>query len=58
VHVIGGHLTGAPLPVSPEAISVQSIANAPGTTRSFAAGFTHARFDPISGVRAVLLQIN
>ncbi len=39
-------------------LSVQSIANVPGTTRSFAAGFTHARFDPISDVRAVLLQVN
>jgi hypothetical protein len=37
---------------------VQSIATVPGTIRSFAAGFTHARFDPISGVRAVLLQVN
>jgi hypothetical protein len=58
MHVTGGHLTQAPLPVSPEEVSVQSISNAPGTTRSFAAGFTHARFDPTSGVRAVLLQVN
>jgi len=58
IHVTGGHLTDAPLPVSPDEVSVQSIATVPGTTRSFAAGFTHARFDPISGVRAVLLQIN
>ena len=48
----------APLPVSPEVISVQSIANVPGTARSFAAGFTHARFDPSFPVRAVLLQVN
>ena len=26
--------------------------------RSFAAGFTHARFGPAFGVRAVLLQVN
>jgi len=58
MHVVGGQLTQAPLPVSRDEVSVGSIANAPGTTRSFAAGFTHARFDPISGVRAVLLQVN
>jgi hypothetical protein len=58
MHLTGGHLTPAPLPVSPEEASVQSIANVPGTTRSFAAGFTHARFDPTFNVRAVLLQVN
>ena len=58
VHFTGGHLHQAPLPVSPEEAIVQAIANVPGTTRSFAAGFTHARFDPASSVRAVLLQVN
>ena len=58
MHYAGGHLTAAPLPLSPENISVQSIANAPGTARSFAAGFTHARFDPSFNVRAVLLQVS
>jgi hypothetical protein len=56
MHFTGGHLTTAPLPVSRDEVSVASVANAASTARSFAGGFTHARFDPASGVRAVLLQ--
>ena len=58
MHFTGGHLTPAPLPVSPEEVFRAVHRERPRHDPVLRGGFTHARFDPTFDVRAVLLQVN
>jgi hypothetical protein len=56
MHYANGKLTRSPLPVGGQRITIEAVANIPGTTRALAGGVTHAPHNPGSGLVAVILQ--
>jgi hypothetical protein len=56
MHFADGKFTRSPLPVSGERITIEAVANIPGTTQALAGGWTHAPHNPGRPTAAVVLQ--
>jgi hypothetical protein len=56
LHYVGGHLTVASLPDSPNKLNVNAVALVPGTSQVLAVGDTHDAANPGAGVVGVILQ--
>ena len=57
VHYSGGKLTTAVLPVSAPKITIDAVAQIPGTAQELAGGFTHTAGNRGTGVAAIILRL-